>query len=80
VIVREQPAETGSWQRELGRLYAPNRMVFSIPANLDGLDAAIQDKKAGSTTRAYLCRGPTCSAPVDSLADLVRTLKARVES
>ena len=64
----------------VGRLYAPDRMVFSIPANLDGLDAAVADKQAGGATRAYLCRGSTCSAPVETLADLVRTLKARVES
>jgi uncharacterized protein YyaL (SSP411 family) len=80
VIVREQPGENGAWQRELGRLYAPNRLVFSIPANVEGLDAAIADKKAGMATRAYLCRGSTCSAPVETLADLVRTLKARVSA
>jgi uncharacterized protein YyaL (SSP411 family) len=79
VIVREQPGEDGRWQRELGRLYAPNRLVFSIPAGLDGLDAAIVDKKAGDATRAYLCQGSTCSAPVETLADLVRTLQSRVE-
>ena len=65
-------------QRELGRIYAPDRMVFSIPADLPGLDAAIADKKPGDTTRAYLCRGSTCSAPVESLADLVRIAQARV--
>jgi uncharacterized protein YyaL (SSP411 family) len=79
VIVREQPGDDGAWQRELGRLYAPDRMVFSIPATLEGLDAAVADKRAGTTTRAYLCRGPTCSAPVETLSDLVRTLKARVD-
>jgi uncharacterized protein YyaL (SSP411 family) len=80
VIVRERSAETGTWQRELGRLYAPNRLVFSIPAEVEGLDAAIADKKAGSATRAYVCRGSTCSAPVETLADLVRTLKARISA
>jgi uncharacterized protein YyaL (SSP411 family) len=78
VIIREQPAGAGHWQRELGRLYAPHRLVFSIPANLDGLDPAIADKKAGPATRAYLCRGSTCSAPVETLADLVRVAQARV--
>jgi uncharacterized protein len=78
VIVREQSGEAGKWQRELGRLYAPHRLVFSIPAALDGLDAAIADKKAGSTTRAYVCRGSTCSAPVETLADLVRVAQSRV--
>jgi uncharacterized protein YyaL (SSP411 family) len=80
VIVREQPGENGAWQRELGRLYAPNRLVFSIPADIEGLDDAIADKKAGGATRAYLCRGSTCSAPVETLADLVRTLKARLNA
>ena len=53
VIIRET-ADTGAWQRELGKLYAPHRMVFSIPANLDGLDAAIADKKPGASSRAYV--------------------------
>ena len=80
VIIRET-ADAGAWQRELGKLYAPHRMVFSIPANLEGLDAAIADKKAGgAATRAYVCRGSTCSAPVESLPDLIRTAQARVQA
>src|SRR5204863_46967 len=77
VIVREV-AETGRWQHELRKLYAPHRLVFSIPASLERLDAALADKKAGASSRAYVCRGSTCSAPVESLADLVRTAQARV--
>jgi uncharacterized protein YyaL (SSP411 family) len=78
VIIREAAADAGAWQRELGKLYAPHRLVFSIPANLDGLDAALTDKQAGSASRAYLCRGSTCSPAVESLADLVRTAQARL--
>jgi len=78
IIVREQANDDGKWQRELGRLYAPHRLVFSIPAEAQELDPAIADKKAGTTTRAYVCRGSTCSAPVESLADLIRTAQARV--
>jgi len=52
--------------------------VFSIPANLEGLDAAVADKKAGASTRAYVCRGSTCSAPMESLPDLIRTAQSRV--
>ena len=78
VIIRERAADAGQWQRELGRLYAPHRLVFSIPAELEGLDAALADKKAGGGTRAYVCRGSTCSAPVESLSDLVRTAQSRV--
>ncbi|HEU5134637.1 MAG TPA: thioredoxin domain-containing protein [Steroidobacteraceae bacterium] len=77
VIIRET-ADVGSWQRELGKLYAPHRLVFSIPAKFDELDAAVDNKKAGPISRAYVCRGSTCSEPVESLADLVRTAQARV--
>jgi len=79
VIIREA-GDSGAWQRDLGKLYAPHRLVFSIPGNLEGLDAALADKKAGASTRAYLCRGSTCSAPVESLPDLIRTAQARVEA
>jgi len=79
VIVRAQPADQGTWQRELGRLYAPHRLVFSIPADLQGLDPALADKKPGQATRAYVCRGSTCSAPLESLPDLVRSAQARVD-
>ncbi|HLA70816.1 MAG TPA: thioredoxin domain-containing protein [Steroidobacteraceae bacterium] len=78
VIIREPAEAAGSWQRELGKLYAPHRLVFSIPANATGLDAAIADKKAGTAARAYVCRGATCSAPVESIGDLVRIAQARV--
>jgi uncharacterized protein YyaL (SSP411 family) len=78
VIIREQAGDTQGWQRELGRLYAPHRLVFSIPANLDGLDAAIADKKPGPASRAYVCRGSTCSAPIETLGDLVRIAQSRV--
>jgi uncharacterized protein YyaL (SSP411 family) len=78
VIIRGAAAETESWRRELGRLYAPHRLVFAIPADVQDLDAALADKRAGATTRAYVCRGSTCSAPIETLADLARQAAARV--
>ena len=35
-------------------------------------------RRPAPTTRAYVCRGSTCSAPVESLPDLIRTAQARV--
>jgi uncharacterized protein YyaL (SSP411 family) len=78
VIIRGVRGEGETWQRELGRLYAPHRLVFTIPADVEGLDAALADKKPGDATRAYVCRGSTCSAPVEALPDLIRTAQARV--
>jgi uncharacterized protein YyaL (SSP411 family) len=76
VIIRGDDAE--KWCDELNKLYAPHRMVFAIPAPSPGLDAAIADKQAGAGTRAYVCRGFTCSAPVETLADLANVARARV--
>ncbi len=80
VIVRGAADEARRWQTELAQQYAPHRLVFAIPSDVQGLDPAIADKKSGPLTRAYLCRGPTCSAPIESLADLARREVARVES
>jgi uncharacterized protein len=80
VVIRGAADAATAWQRELAKLYAPHRMVFAIPADAAGLDAALADKRAGAATRAYLCRGTTCSAPLDSLADLTRTLRAQLAS
>jgi uncharacterized protein YyaL (SSP411 family) len=80
VIIRGEAAEALRWSVELGKLYSPHRLIFAIPAQMDGLDAAVADKKAGDGTRAYLCRGSTCSAPVESLPDLIRTAQARVDA
>jgi hypothetical protein len=80
VIVRGPEADARKWQSELAKLYGPHRLTFAIPAGVGGLDPAIADKKAGDATRAYVCRGSTCSAPIESLSDLVRTAAARVAS
>ncbi len=42
-----QATEGGDWQRELGKLYAPHRLVFAIPADIEGLDAAHCRQEAG---------------------------------
>jgi uncharacterized protein len=76
VIVRGDEARR--WRDELGKVYSPHRMVFAIPADIAGLDAAIAEKRAGETTRAYVCRGSTCSAPMESLEDLARAARARL--
>jgi uncharacterized protein YyaL (SSP411 family) len=79
VIVRGPADEAARWQREIGRLYAPHRLVFAIPADAPDLDPAIADTRAGAGTRAYVCRGTTCSAPLESLADLARHAASRLD-
>ena len=78
VIVRGPEPEASRWRDELGKLYAPHRLVFAIPTDTPALDAALADKRAGDTTRAYVCRGSTCSPPIESLDELARAARARL--
>jgi uncharacterized protein YyaL (SSP411 family) len=80
LVIRGDGGEADRWRAEMARLYAPHRMVFAIPAGLTGLDAAVADKRAGAGTRAYVCRGSTCSSPIESLDELARAARARLSS
>jgi uncharacterized protein len=74
VILRGEPAAIEAWQRELAQLYAPRRLVLAIPSDASGLPPALADKPARGTAVAYVCRGSTCSAPVESLEALIGNL------
>ncbi len=76
VILRGPAADVSVWRAELDKLYAPRRVVISVPAGAAQLPPALADKAAGSGTVAYVCRGTTCSAPMDTLGALVRGLRA----
>jgi uncharacterized protein YyaL (SSP411 family) len=70
VIVRGAADEVAGWKAELDKIYAPTRLVFAIPNDVEDLPAAIGDKRPQDATVGYVCRGTTCSAPVRSLAAL----------
>lgn len=71
LIVRGSDAEVREWCRELSFRYAPRRYVLGIPAETEGLPAALADKRAHEVTVGYRCRGQTCDAPRHSLEELV---------
>jgi len=70
VIIRGEAAEAQAWQAALARDYEPRRLVLAIPSDAEGLPVAIAAKRPLGRTVAYVCRGPQCSAPIDSLAAL----------
>ncbi len=70
VILRGAADELAQWKAALDKIYAPKRLVFAIPNDMEDLPAAIRDKRPQETTVGYVCRGTTCSAPVHSLAAL----------
>ena len=75
VIVRGEAQEAQRWVQQLSRVYAPRRLLFAIPTDAADLPDALADKRARDTTTAYLCRGMTCSAPINDLSELARALQ-----
>jgi len=78
VVIRGEAQDAQRWVEALESMYAPNRMLFAIPAQETGLPAALAEKRAGAATLAYPCTGMTCAPPIDDLADAVRLLGATI--
>jgi hypothetical protein len=75
VVVRGEAHEAAAWAQALARVYAPRRMVLAIATEATGLPPELAAKAPGAKTRAYVCQGPQCSAPVEDLPRLVRFLR-----
>ena len=76
VILRGEARTIDGWRRELARRYAPQRLVLAIPADTPDLPPALADKTPRAGPVGYLCRGSSCSPPVDSLESLIEQLAA----
>jgi uncharacterized protein len=74
VIIRGAESSVRHWRDELAAVYAPRRLVFPIPDDAADLPAAIADKRATGDNVAYICRGMTCSPPINSLPELLLQL------
>ncbi len=76
IIIRGIQPTIESWQRTCQKQYQPDCMVFSIPDDAQNLpeSLAIKNSAAGAT-RAFLCHGLECQAPIESLENLTQVLK-----
>jgi len=75
IIIRGQDEEISAWRDSAARLYAPRRMIFSIPADAKDLPGALAERKPDdSQTIAYRCIGTQCSLPVTSWEALAADL------
>src|SRR5271170_1243576 len=75
LVIRGDEGSVRSWAVELGKSYAPTRMIFAIPGDADGLPAALAAKQARDGTVAYVCTGMTCSAPLRELQEIAGYIK-----
>jgi len=74
VVLRGEARTIEGWRLALAKIYAPHRLVLAIAADAADLPPALADKTPRAGPVAYICRGSTCSAPLDSLDALVEHL------
>jgi uncharacterized protein YyaL (SSP411 family) len=74
VVLRGEARTIEGWRVALAKTYAPHRIVLAIPAETADLPPALADKTPRAGPVAYICRGSTCSAPIDSLEALMDQL------
>jgi uncharacterized protein YyaL (SSP411 family) len=82
VLLRGDESEITSWARDLCKIYAPRRMVLAIPGDATDLPPALHEKTPPAAAQgaiAYVCKGNTCSTPINSLSGLVSRLRAGIE-
>ncbi|MEC9375292.1 MAG: thioredoxin domain-containing protein [Pseudomonadota bacterium] len=74
VIVRGNKTEAESWAEEIGSIYAPGRLIFAIPSDEGKLPGSLSKRPARNGTTAYICRGTSCSPPIQNLSNLALEL------
>ena len=75
VILRGEAGEIEGWGAELVKIYAPRRLVLTIPNDAVDLPPELATKTADEGALAYVCQGSVCSAPLDSFSALVSHLR-----
>jgi uncharacterized protein len=78
IVLRGERATIRQWQCELAALFAPHRMLIGIPSDAATTDRAFADKRPRGPAVAYLCQGFACSAPIESLGELIKLTKLRL--
>jgi hypothetical protein len=79
-VVLRGPSDTiSSWQRELARVYAPHRMVFTITEPEGALPDSLRQWSWSEKGVAYVAKGAEYLSPIHSLSDLVRVLRDGLE-
>ncbi len=65
IVVIRGDEEIERWREAAGKLYAPRRLVFAIPADEKELPGALADRQpVDGETVAYRCLGTHCEMPV----------------
>ena len=71
IVIRGNSADIAEWRDQLGRNYAPSRVLLAIGEDEDALPGLLAERKPlDGETVAYRCIGTHCELPVTSLKEL----------
>ncbi len=71
IIVRGDAPQLELWRDQLALTLTPDQLAFFIPADAVNLPDAIDQKKVGEKTTAWICHGFTCQPPITDLNELL---------
>ncbi len=74
VILRGPAAEIVDWQKFLNAGFNPHRLIFAIDDTQTDLPGLLAERRSADGPIAYVCRGTTCGAPIDSVEALTAEL------
>ena len=74
VVVRVDAASRAPWQATVDTLRRAGHRIYLIDSTLEHLPGLLAQRRAQPGGVAYLCRGTTCLAPIDSPAGLAAAL------
>ncbi len=66
VLIRGGPSAE-PWRSAASRGYAPRRLVMFIPDDESDLPGLLRDYAPAASTRAFICQGTRCEAPLETL-------------
>ncbi len=70
VILRGTPERLGRWRQALTDSLDSSTLLLALDERMQGLPPVLDKPGAGGTVNAYLCKGVTCSRPVQDEGEL----------
>ena len=79
IVLRGNAEETGDWNKTINKAYDLNRMVIAIDEDTKDLPQALASKSPQDKIVAYLCRGQSCSPPIEDITELEKQMAVTAE-
>jgi uncharacterized protein len=75
IVLRGNARAMTPWLTRCQSRYTPQRLVLAIPEDSGKLPGLLAERVVNGEVTAYVCRGQTCGAPIDSLEKLETELQ-----